>query len=649
MDCLVRKKVVLDVLGAFFLMACLVNPAIAQVSTDAVLILHFDEGSGTTVKDESGHGNGGTIHGATWTTGISGKALQFDGMDDYVDCGSDSSLNMADEITIEAWVKPRSLSNKYMCIAGKDRSGGPQYDSYSLKIMKNNNLAFELIIDGTEKRLETSLSDENWSHFVGTYDGLNMILYKNGLEVNHVSVSGLITTQPNTNFVIGAYSNHDLFFNGIIDDVAIYSRALTSEEIEAHYLAKRAGRSTEESASTLINSVSNRIDTLKLNDASTSAIEESLKKAQSAYDIGNYDEAYELAMSAQKMVDDAYKVQQHVEFPQLEIDEAKYINPEVNEAENKSNEEKSSGMPIFIVIFAIVGLLVLAYFIFKKSDGSGKERDVSEASAIKSRIPDKGEQEEENGVLEDEDIMYETFELLEMVNKQDSLSDGEKIQALKKSSYRFLERIESKPSCGVAHFGLGLLAQMLNDWDNAIKEFELALRDNSHELYPAYSEPALIGLNEARQEKKHYTAKQAIDAKVKYEIFKMGYDKEKKENEEKSEEHEVEEIKRKECEGKSKREEIKRGEFGEPYCEVAEEETQELVKVEGTGETPKEPSKAENIVIGLFGIVFVIGAIFAIFSGHPGLALAYWLFICGVPFAILLGIVKGIQWLKRGF
>ena len=566
MDCVIRKKVVLGVLSAFFLMVCLVNPAIAQVSTDTVLMMHFDEGSGTIVKDESGCGNDGIIHGATWITGISGKALQFDGMDDYVDCGGDSSLNMADEITIEAWVKPRSLSNNYMCIAGKDKSGGPKYDSYSLKIMNNNNLAFGLIIDGTEKRLETSLSDENWYHFVGTYDGFNMILYKNGLEVNHVSVSGLITTQPNTNFVIGAYSNHDLFFNGIIDDVAIYSRALTSEEIEAHYLAKRTGGSTEESASVLINSVSNRIDTLKFNDANTSAIKESLKKAQSAYDIGNYDEAYELAMSAKKMVDDAYNVQQHVEFLQSEIDEAIYINPEVNEAENKSNEEKSSGMPIFIVIFAIFGLLVLAYFIFKKSDGRGKKKDVSEAGAIKSRIPDKEEQEEENGVLEDEDIMYETFELLEMVNKQDCLSDDEKIQVLKKSSFRFLERMESKPSCGVAHFGLGLLARMLNDWDDAIKEFELALRDNSHGLYSAYSEPALIGLNEARQEKKNCTAKQAIDAKVKYEIFKMGYDKEKKENEEKSEEREVEEIKRKECEGKSNREEIKRSEFGEPYC-----------------------------------------------------------------------------------
>jgi len=385
---IMNKKIVMSVLIVIILIICLVNPTIAQSSGDAMLILHFDEGSGTTVKDETGHGNDGTIHGATWVDGISGKALSFDGVDDYIDCGSGSSLNIADEITIEAWVKPCSLSNNYMCIAGKDKSGGPRYDSYSLKIMNNRNFAFELIINGTEKCLETSLSDEIWSHFVGTYDGSNMILYKNGLEVNHISISGLITTQPNTNFVIGAYSNYDLFFNGIIDEVAIYPKALTPEEINTHYLAKSDEGSCEKSASALIESVSNRIDTLKLNNASTPAIEESLKKAQSAYDIGNYDEACELAMSAHKIVNDTYIVQQHVEFTQPVqpvIDDDKNINPEVNEPENKFIEEKSSSLPIIIAIFVIVGLLVLGYLIFKKSDRRRKKKDVSKAGAIKNQ------------------------------------------------------------------------------------------------------------------------------------------------------------------------------------------------------------------------------------------------------------------------
>jgi|GEM_PF-2512163 len=71
---------------------------------DLVLRLDMNENDGNTVYDSSGYGNNGTIHGATWTTGKFGSALSFDGENDYVDCGNDSSLDITDAITIEAWV-----------------------------------------------------------------------------------------------------------------------------------------------------------------------------------------------------------------------------------------------------------------------------------------------------------------------------------------------------------------------------------------------------------------------------------------------------------------------------------------------------------------------------------------------------------------
>jgi PGF-CTERM protein len=133
-----------------------------------------------------------------------------------------------------------------------------------------------------------------------------------------------------------------LKFKGIIDEVAVYSRALTPEEIKAHYNAKRAGGSTKESASELINSVSTRIDALKRNNVDTSLIEEALNNAQDAYDSGNHDEAYELARSALKMADDAYEAQQHIESAQSEIDDAKSIGAEVKDAEAKLKEAKDA-------------------------------------------------------------------------------------------------------------------------------------------------------------------------------------------------------------------------------------------------------------------------------------------------------------------
>ena len=317
MDCLIYKKVVLGVLGAIFLMACLVNPTIAQVSTDAVLILHFDESSGTTVKDESGHGNDGTIHGATWVDGISGKALSFDGVDDYVECGSHSSLNMADEITIEAWVKPASSGERdWGRIVDKlDGSTRKGYSFHMLGGTSQLNVKFYANSEGIWLiGTDDSTNKNEWTHVAVTYDkdaGFNNLkIYINGILDNQGTDVDAITTSS-VNFQIGNSRSFARAFDGIIDEVAIYSKALTPEEINAHYLAKRAGGSIQNSA-----------------------------------------------------------------HPEIEDGEGVTTNGGLQSSTGTvvaDDVKKSSGMPIFIVIFAIVGLLVLAYFIFKKSDGSVKK------------------------------------------------------------------------------------------------------------------------------------------------------------------------------------------------------------------------------------------------------------------------------------
>jgi len=73
---------------------------------NTILMLNVDEGTGNP-QDSSGKGNHGTITGATWTTqGKFGNALEFDGVNDMVNCGNDESLNITDRITVEAWIKP---------------------------------------------------------------------------------------------------------------------------------------------------------------------------------------------------------------------------------------------------------------------------------------------------------------------------------------------------------------------------------------------------------------------------------------------------------------------------------------------------------------------------------------------------------------
>ena len=195
----------------------------------------FDETSGTTAYDSAGD-NHGTVYGATWTTGQIDGALNFDGADDYVDVGDKSSLE-PNSFTIAAWIKPGNASSTQH-IAGKLGNEPVDNCGYGYRLEMRNDKA-SLLVDpwgcGNGNPLEstTSLQLGQWYFVTGTYDGSTAEIYLNGEPEN----SGARTLNAYyTNFYIGAcYSDyHNAFydhFNGKIDDVRIYDRALTSEEI----------------------------------------------------------------------------------------------------------------------------------------------------------------------------------------------------------------------------------------------------------------------------------------------------------------------------------------------------------------------------------------------------------------------------------
>jgi transcription elongation factor Elf1 len=434
-------------------MVGLVSPVAAQASSDAVLILHFDEGSGTVAKDESGYGNDGTIYGATWTTGISGKALSFDGMDDHVDL-PDVGSYLSEEFTYVLWVKVRSFPYDGILLTKSEHRR-------DVRLGASEGYTWFQQHEGNVVKAP-ALDENKWYHLAAGWDGSQLFIYINGELEGTASVSGSPDFSGGS-WWIGGDARLNRYSDTTIDEIAIYNRTLPPEEIQAHYLSKRAGGSVNGSASNLIEDEKSQFDwtgtwdtdwgetkLVQTGDQVTGTYEHDNGKivgVVAGYILtGTWSEApsynspndagdVELTISSDcnsftgnwrygstgdwdgdwtgsrvgLMADDAYETQQHVESVQSEIDEAKSVSPEVSEAKNKFNEEKSSGMLIFIVMFAMVGLFVLAYFIIKKSDGRGKKKDVREAGAIKSHSPNKEKQEEESGVLEDEDIAYETF------------------------------------------------------------------------------------------------------------------------------------------------------------------------------------------------------------------------------------------------
>lgn len=198
----------------------------------------FEEGSGTIAHDSVGPNNG-TIYGATWTTGIVGGALSFDGVNDYIYVGDVPSLDISSALTLEAWVKTDKITND--TVISKDDDAGNREYYFGVSYDGNNPGRVRWTLKTNSFQFRDSLvvvNDSQWHHIVGTYDGSYLCTYIDGVEDSRspVAQTGGI---PNTSapFWIGAKPNigYEQYFRGVIDEVAVYDRALTSDEIRNRF------------------------------------------------------------------------------------------------------------------------------------------------------------------------------------------------------------------------------------------------------------------------------------------------------------------------------------------------------------------------------------------------------------------------------
>jgi len=189
----------------------------------------FNEASGTTVTDSSGNNLTGTISGATRTTvSRSGQALSFDGVNDWVTVNDAAVLDVT-RVTIEAWVRPTTLSG-WRSVVMKESPTGLAYALYAYDNAPRP--AGYVSIGGIDREvLGTAAPALNaWTHLAITYDGANMRIYVNGVQAASRAQTGniAVTASP---LRIGGNGPWGEYFAGQIDDVRIYNRALTAAEI----------------------------------------------------------------------------------------------------------------------------------------------------------------------------------------------------------------------------------------------------------------------------------------------------------------------------------------------------------------------------------------------------------------------------------
>jgi len=212
----------------------------ARAADGMVSYWRFDEESGTTAYDSVGANDGTLINGPFWTTGQVDGALSFDGVDDYVDCGSDSSLSFSNTVplTLEAWVYNNLDIPEY---------GPPSSETFRIILERStawaNGYAFQYcyysgygypgymvwagFYSGREGFTNYQILANQWYHLAAVYNGTDWVIYINGVAqttTNIGSGSGVVST---TLLIGKSKPDSTRLHNGIIDEVRIWDEALT--------------------------------------------------------------------------------------------------------------------------------------------------------------------------------------------------------------------------------------------------------------------------------------------------------------------------------------------------------------------------------------------------------------------------------------
>ncbi len=195
----------------------------------------FEEASGAAITDSTGTGNNGTMANAVRTTaGKFGSALTFNGSNALVSIPDSASLDLTNSLTLEAWVKPTTLTGAWRTVLLKEQTGNIVYDLYAGRTGSPAAPLSEVFASGsaTSAQATTGLALNVWSHLAATYDGSIVRLYVNGTQV---ATQAAVGDLPNSTGAlrIGGNNLWNEWFDGQIDEVRIYGRALTATEIQA--------------------------------------------------------------------------------------------------------------------------------------------------------------------------------------------------------------------------------------------------------------------------------------------------------------------------------------------------------------------------------------------------------------------------------
>jgi hypothetical protein len=223
----------------------------ACTDTNNSLLAHWkldETGGGTTTAADSAGSNTGTMqNGLTGADSVTGKvdtALSFNGSNEDIDAGTASLIEGNDEASVCAWTYLASASvTTDNAMLSKSATDWWLFwiDDSAYFAGTENTVAFSVDVDaGADGRIEgttDAVTPQTWQHFCGVFRGGNYIrLYRDGVMIaqNTTNIVSNVVSVPTTELYIGS-DGSSKYFNGYLDDVRIYDKALSDSEVEAIY------------------------------------------------------------------------------------------------------------------------------------------------------------------------------------------------------------------------------------------------------------------------------------------------------------------------------------------------------------------------------------------------------------------------------
>jgi len=218
------------------------NTADAGVTDGLVSAWFFDDG---TPRDNIGANHGTIRGGVTPTDGKFGRAMDFNGVDGYIEVPSSASLEQEEAFTVAAWIYVRQ-GRDYSAIAwkGKNIGWGPNY-LFRICTTSNTNMVWGVCSEGIEGCFATDsvINPNEWCFVALTVDGNHATAYVDGIiplsgQENPNPVPAPYLTFPDNPLEMGrgvginSDQNNIQYFDGVIDDVAFWNRALSEVEIQ---------------------------------------------------------------------------------------------------------------------------------------------------------------------------------------------------------------------------------------------------------------------------------------------------------------------------------------------------------------------------------------------------------------------------------